>query len=73
MAEIDVRNTTMNRSQETTPPPPKSGLMLGMKWIEPKVLSKVQETPFVAQIFGHQMAEIDARNTKWIGVKGVSP
>ena len=38
--------------------------MPGMKWIEPTVFSKSSGNPIFRQIFGHQMAKNEARNTK---------
>ena len=35
-----------------------------MKWIEPNRFSKSYRNPIFGQMFGHQRAEIDARNTK---------
>ena len=35
-----------------------------MKWIEPIVFSKSSRNPIFGQIFGHQRAENEARNTK---------
>ena len=38
--------------------------MAGMKWIEPIVFLKNPGNPIFGQIFGHQRAENEARNTK---------
>ena len=38
--------------------------MPGMKWIEPIVFSKRSGNPIFGQIFGHQRAKNEARNTK---------
>ena len=38
--------------------------MPGIKWIEPIVFSKSSRNPIFSQIFGHQRAENEARNTK---------
>ena len=47
--------------------------MPGMKLIEPEVFSKSSRNPIFGQVFGHQRAENEARNTEIYEVKRLTP